>query len=310
MLLLLPLPLRDDRAAQLPMRALEAARKSWRKRLREWVTKLAAKSALRGVAVSLLLWLVIAILPAAGADCVLRVSYAEDSRLAFKGADGEHHGADLDVVREALRRGGCEARFVNLPWSRAIAALRSGAVDLLTGILETEERRSFAYFSRPIQKSRNYLFLRLPATTAGKLTRLTDLIGTDFRLGVEMGSDFGSDFQQLVHDPRFSDHLFQIQSYESAWRMMEAGRLDGFITEEHAGQEALQRLGLKGHILRSDLVVTESPDRVAFSRRTAAPQRVEQFNQAFESMLRDGSYQRILEQYLRCTVSVEKLGCA
>jgi polar amino acid transport system substrate-binding protein len=141
------------------------------------------------------------------------------------------------------------------------------------------------------------------------MKQLDDVIGTRFRLGVQLGATYGDDYERLIRDPRFTERLTQIVALKSGWEMMEKDRLDGQLADELTGQTQLQEMGLTELIKVSSVVTSVGGDRVAFSKLTTDGSFVVRFNKALESMMTDGSYAKLMKENLGCRISVEKLGC-
>ncbi len=247
--------------------------------------------------------------PAAAAGCVLRVGYSIDPPWTFNGADGLAHGTDPDLTREALRLMQCEGQFIQLPWARAVKQIEEGKIDLLPGLIKTEKRELFAYFSSPLQKSRVYLFVRNALVSRYSLKSINDFAHADFLFGVEFGANFGQYYENIVSDQNFSRRTIPFASMTEAWRMMGAGRLDALISDETTALRAIHDLAITDKVVRTDILISDSPSRVGFSRKTADLALVAKFDRAVEEMIRNGSYTRILESDLPCHIAVQKLGC-
>ncbi|GAB3263521.1 transporter substrate-binding domain-containing protein [Chitinimonas naiadis] len=243
------------------------------------------------------------------ADCIKTVRWNDDPPYSSLGKDGTVTGMSPDMVREALRRMACEPRFVEMPWARALLELQSGRLDILPGALRTEERERYAYFSRPTNRSPNVLFIGKAVAEKYRITRLADLIGTDFRLGAQIGVSYGPEYESLQSKPEFIARRVPVTQRRGAWKMIKLGRLDGMIADEVTGLIELQQLGLLNDIHKTDVIVSEDAAMFAFSKKALAPSFVDQFDQALEAMMADGSYRTIMERYLPCTVSARKLGC-
>ena len=67
--------------------------------------------------------------------------------------------------------------------------------------------------------------------------------------------------------------------------------------------------GLKDAVVATDIVVSESPALVAMSRVTTTPEFVANFDKAIGSLVADGSYKTIMDRYMPCSFSAEKMGC-
>ena len=154
------------------------------------------------------------------------------------------------------------------------------------------------------------LYIGPKAQSRYRLSELGDIVGTTFRLGVQIGVSYGDKFDTLKADSRFTSNQVPVTFRRGAWKMMEMGRLDGMIADEASAALELQQLGLS-HILKaSAVIVSTNTSRIAFSKRSVSPQLVGAFNRALESMIADGEYRKIRVRYLRCPTEVKVLGCA
>lgn len=247
---------------------------------------------------------------AQAADCVKTVRWNPDKSTTAKLLpDGVEPSFNHDMVVEVLRRMGCTARFVGMPWARALLELENGRLDVLPGAFESEERKRYALFSVPVMRSPNVLFASRAAADKYKLDKLADVTAAGFRLGAQVGVSYGQSFDKLAAEAAFHARLVPVSSRESAWQMIRLGRLDGLIADETVGLNEIRELGLDQAIVKTSVVVASDASRVAFSKKTISPQFVRDFDAAFATLLRDGTYKRLRELYVPCVVAVEKLGC-
>ncbi len=244
------------------------------------------------------------------AACEKTVRLPDTVPYAVKDEGGSLQGGlHVDLIREALRRMQCVARFVDMPWARSLMELQSGQIDMLPGAAETPERHTYAYFSRPMNNARNVLFVHVSDTKKQRPRQLSNIIGTDFKLAVRRGAMYGGQYDNLINQPQFVKQLSFVPSARSGFLMLAAGRVDGMVADELTGLRTVDQLGLKQQVARTDLVIDTAPLLVAFSMSTIAVAFVNRFNAALGRMAADGSYLRILERYMSCTVSMETLGC-
>ena len=241
--------------------------------------------------------------------CVKSVRWYSDVPYSFRGSDGQIQGLNVDIARAALKQLGCAATFVEMPWARALFELEHGRLDILPGALRKPEREVFAYFSRPINRSPNVLFLGKAAAEKYPIKQLSDVIGTDFRLGAQIDVSYGAIYDTLLSNPEFKSRLSPVTVRLSAWKMIERDRMDGIIADEVSGLLELQQLGLTKVVAKTRVVVSGEPAMFAFSKKTTTLEFVSAFNKVFGAMLTDGRYKDIAQRYMPCTVSVESLGC-
>lgn len=242
-------------------------------------------------------------------NCVKTVRWFTDIPYALREADGEIRGLSVEVARTVLQQMGCEAQFVEMPWARALVELEQGRLDILPGALRKPDREVFAYFSRPIHRSPNVLFVGNAAAKRHHITQLSDLVGTDFRLAAQIDVSYGPDYDALMKNPQFRARVSPLTLRSSAWKMIERDRIDGLIADEISGLLELRQLGLSDVISNTRIVVSGAPAYFAFSKKTNDQDFVNAFSNVFTAMLSDGRYKAIAQRYLPCPVSVEKLGC-
>lgn len=241
--------------------------------------------------------------------CVKTVRWFSDVPYAYRDTDGEIRGLNIDIARTALRQMGCEAQFVEMPWARALVELEQGRLDILPGALRKPEREVFAYFSRPINRSPNVLFIGKAAAKKYRINKLSDLLGTDFRLAAQIDVSYGADYDALLKSPEFKANLSPLTMRLGAWKMLERDRIDGIIADEVTGLLELQRLGMANIVSKKRVIVSEEPAAYAFGKKTNSPDFVKAFDNTFNAMLADGRYKEIAQRHLPCPVSVGNLGC-
>jgi polar amino acid transport system substrate-binding protein len=242
--------------------------------------------------------------------CQKTVRWYDDAPYSYRAPSGEVAGFDADLMRAVLKRTGCTAVFVNMPWARALIELEAGRLDILSGTFRNPERELYAYFSIPALQSRNVLYWGPAARTRYQLGKLDELVGTRFQLGVQIGVSYGDNFEALKANPRFRNNLVPVTLRRNAWRMMELGRIDGMIVDEASAEVELHQLGLDGVLKPSGIIASSNTSMVAFSKRSISPQFVESFNKALQTMIDNGEYRRIRERYLHCPQDSKVLGCS
>ena len=135
------------------------------------------------------------------AKCVKTVRWSDDAPYSFKLPGGEIFSFDSDQIRSVLKELNCEARLVELPWARALG---QGRPDIFPGALRAPERETFAYFSRPVHRSPNMLFVAKSAAAKYRLRALTDIHETAFQLGAQIDVVYGADLDAPVKTPVFA----------------------------------------------------------------------------------------------------------
>lgn len=242
-----------------------------------------------------------------GAVCRLTVRWEQQPPYGVRLSDGVRSGYYAEAVREAARRSGCQARFVEMPWARGLRELEAGRLDVMPGALRTLGRERFARYTRPINLSPNLLFLESAAARRWPLADLEALSGTPLRVGIEVGAYYGPAYERLLDNPRFTARLHPMADRPRGWRMLREGRLDGIIADQASA--FVEGLGLpKGRRLTPVLVVSAQPSHVMVGRHVDAVVAA-RLDAAFEAMVADGWLPTLRASWIPCEVDVATMGC-
>lgn len=235
----------------------------------------------------------------ARAECEKSVRWDDDPPFSMTMPNGDVSGIDVDLGRAVLERMGCSITLRKLPWARALRELELGRLDILPGAFRRPERAQYAHFSGTVlPASRNILFMNEKAHAKWPVSRLIDLRDTEFRLGAQIRVYYGPDYQELMNDPAFAARVTFLANRENLWRMLERGRIDGVIANEHTGAYEISQLGLGSQIKATTVVVSDEPAEVAFSKASNTKAFARRYAQVLQQLVADGSYQHIVQRYV------------
>jgi polar amino acid transport system substrate-binding protein len=206
--------------------------------------------------------------------------------------DPSGEGIDVEIAREALRRGGnYEVKVQLVPWNRALLMLELGEADFTTTISRNGDRDRFLSWSTGYRASVGYHFY----SQQGGKTRLTSLQGLKGKtLGVTNGFFYP---EKITKYPGVK--VEPGADISSTIKMLNAGRSDYIVVNSIAGAWQIQQLGLGGNMQRQPLEYSsDSPTYMAFARARDFEAPLAAMNRGLEMMRKDGSLQRILRKYL------------
>lgn len=208
-------------------------------------------------------------------------------------ASGE--GVDVDIAREALRRGGwrggIEVQWV--PWKRALFMLERGLADFTTTVNHSAERDRFLHWSTSYRAGKLYHFYSRRGSGL-KLDKLQDLRG--LRLAISAGYLY----PQAVLD-QADGQLQQARDVAAAVQLVEHQRADIVLVTALVGLWEIRQLGLGDRLERQALTYfNPEPTYMGFSRASArAPAALAAMNTGLAAMQRDGAITRIEKRYVR-----------
>lgn len=215
---------------------------------------------------------------------------------AYKDSSNRLTGLDIEIVGRILNNSGYRVEYREAPWARELMWLKEGVIHIGASAMKTPEREAYAYFSDPYQKESYILFVRKGESSKYRLKSLRDIIGSSFRLGVMRDSLYGDEFDRLMKDPKFSEHVEEVTTDEQNHKKLLAKRFDGFIQESSRMATDGRKSGIFEQV-EPLLVIEENQLHVMFSKKSTTPETVNAFNTGLKKMQDDGTYQKLFQKY-------------
>jgi polar amino acid transport system substrate-binding protein len=199
--------------------------------------------------------------------------------------DGKIVGYATDKLREALKRAGVQADFELLPWTRSFAMARTAPDTCVYPTGRTPEREAMFHWIGPVAHTDWWLFGL--ATRDFKIRTLRDA------RGLRIGSYNGDVRGEFLKSRGFLVDMAQSDEVNPQKLMLH--RIDLWVTGAIAAQRRLEESGLTDEVAPV-LMFNSMELYLACNPRT--PKAVlAQLQAAFDSMERDGTLQRIEQEY-------------
>jgi polar amino acid transport system substrate-binding protein len=214
----------------------------------------------------------------------------------YKDTDNQLTGLDIEIIATILNDAGYLLEYREAPWARQLKWLEDGETHIGTSAMKTPEREAFAYFSEPYQKETYIMFVRKGESSKYRLKNLQDIIGSSFRFGVMRDSLYGAEFDRLMKDPKFSEHVEEVPTDEQNHMKLLAKRFDGFLQEYSRMATDGRKIGIFEKV-EPLFVVEENQLHVMFSKKSTTPEIVNAFNTGLKKIREDGTYQKIFQKY-------------
>lgn len=204
-------------------------------------------------------------------------------------------GIDVDVAREALKRGGAggyRIELQQLPWKRALLMLEHGLADFATTTARTPERDRFLDWSVPYRLHILYRFYSRKGSSV-RVRRLEDV--ARYRLG--LGAAF---FYPEAILAQAGANVEKAKDLATAVKMLQSGRVELLVISNYAGVWEIREQGLAADLQAQPFEYSsENHAHMAFSRARPQPGVLAAMSAGLTSMLKDGSIARIEQRYLR-----------
>lgn len=194
---------------------------------------------------------------------------------------GELAGFDVEIAKElcaALKR---PCAFEVLQWDGILSALLARRIDVVIGSMAiTEQREAQVRFTQPYYESGAQLFLRTDARDPER---------PGFRLGVTLGTTYGEVARQ-----RFPEA--EIRTYKgdvAALQDLQAGRLDGIVTDRLVGLHMNERYQAGLHLDGPPLFL----ERIAIPVHPDDGELLRDLDEALDGLVGSSRYETLFERF-------------
>ncbi|MBF0477328.1 MAG: transporter substrate-binding domain-containing protein, partial [Deltaproteobacteria bacterium] len=171
--------------------------------------------------------------------------------------------------------------------------------DIAIPASKTVEREKFAFFSDPYRKEVIALFVRRGESGKYHFKTLSDLIGSNFKLGVTQGYYYGRDFQLLMKNPNFVKQIEEASDDLSNYHKLLTNKIDGFLSDQTGTVIDIRKEGLEGKIDIYHIDITSEDIFFMFSRKSVKPDMVGTFNTGLKALKASGRYEEIINKFLK-----------
>ena len=206
---------------------------------------------------------------------------------------GQHEtmtGIDIDLVARIEARLGIKIQIQRVPWIRALAMMREGKADFMSGLARTAERETFIHYAEPPYTQIRPVFYKL-ASSPKEIIRYEDLAG--HRIGFTRGSAY---FEPFDSDTTLDKHSATDET--QLLKMLVGQRFDFIIGSDLQADYEIGIRGYKNRIVKADYRPEKSvPLYIGVSRKSAFLPRVEELNRAITELLANGTVTDLLGRY-------------
>ncbi|MBF0496810.1 MAG: amino acid ABC transporter substrate-binding protein [Deltaproteobacteria bacterium] len=233
------------------------------------------------------------------AQADLKVGWEPWAPYQYRDDKGRLTGLDIELISAISKKVNVKLEFKEISWKRHLVELEQGTMDIATSASKTAGREKFAFFSDPYRKETVTLFVRRGESGKYHFKTLSDLVGSNFRLGITSGYFYGKDFAQLMKNPNFVKHTEEASDDPGNYKKLLANRIDGFLSDQAVTAVGIRKEGLEGKIEIHPMYITSEDIFFMFSRKSVKPDMVGIFNTGLKALKASGSYDEIINKFLK-----------
>ena len=213
-------------------------------------------------------------------------------------------GQTVELARLLAAEVGCDLQFVDIPWLRSLAQIKSGELDLVSHMSYSGERgRDFAFVG-PHHIESMWLIGnpdKLPKVSALKdLSENIDL----GRIAELVGAYYGEEFALLKQNPFFARQLVSISSIQDKLALLEAGRVNAILEDESVLYYWQTHQYQNAEKYRPLLLVYKSPVYFGFSKKSLSKAMLVKLQKAWQKLYDQGVIDKTVKRYPRKTADV------
>lgn len=215
----------------------------------------------------------------------------------FHNNKGELTGVDIEVFNLIAKQAELSVTYVEMPWQRHLMYIENGMLDIAFGASYTKERGQTAYFSLPYRKESVNLFVKQGTAQSIKLTKLSDLIDSQYLIGVENGYYYGEEYEKLKVLPEFMSQINAVLDIEQNVKMLLKGHIDGFLADPITMQSFVEKYKFQGEFETHSLPIYQSDIFIMLSKKTCSIDDLAKINTAITSLKKEGKLADIIQHW-------------
>ncbi len=215
----------------------------------------------------------------------------------FHNTDNKLTGVDIEIFNLIAKNAKISISYVELPWQRHLLYLKSGKVDFAFGASYTKEREETSYFSMPYRKETVNLFVKKDTSQTMKLNRLSDLINSEYLIGIENGYYYGEEFKKLKETPEFLSRIHGVLDIEQNVKMLMKGHINGFFSDPITMQSFIKKYKLQGVFEQHPLPIFQNDIYIMLSKKTFINADLAKINKIILSLQQSGQLEEILKRW-------------
>ncbi|GBC61648.1 hypothetical protein DENIS_2610 [Desulfonema ishimotonii] len=239
--------------------------------------------------------------------CVTNVMASEEVLIArvndwppfYFQQNGEWVGISIDFYRALSEESGIKMEFKERPWSRAMLDMKKKPI-IIGQLALTEDRKKIMNFIGPHSSEKMIIGINKKHLN-NDIKNLDDLVlfskKTGRLIAYQQDVFYSKEFNDRINTGSdFSEHFEKKASYNTVIKMLEAGRISGFLEEKTTLIYKLK------YEQKSDIVVIHpfvigSSDVYFGVSKIVSNKTLKKLHEANERLQSDGTYKKIMDKW-------------
>jgi polar amino acid transport system substrate-binding protein len=202
-------------------------------------------------------------------------------------------GLDIDSFNAIMAEAKLSFTTAEIPWKTHLDFLKTGKMDLAMGASWSRKREEFAYFSQPYRKETVKLFVKKDNANNINLKTLSDLVGSQYMVGVESGYYYGQTYQELIKIPAFQANINEVIDLEQNVTLLMKGYLDGFLVDPNTMQSFIKKYKMDDEFEQHPVEIYSADIFIMLSKQSSDIEILNKINKAIVTLTDNGELKRI-----------------
>jgi len=195
-------------------------------------------------------------------------------------------GIYFDAMKEIAKRIGVKARFIEVPFKRALLLMKQGRADVMLGPNRTPEREKYLIYTEAYFPPEYKAFYVRPDSP--EIGGYDDLKGK--KIAVDLGKAY---FPRFDRDKKLKKVV--CPNYMVAINRVRSKKADVVIMPEREGDYLLKKLNIR--LKKSSYVAPGRKSYITISRKSTVVAIQKKIEDAMKQMIADGTMEKILNRY-------------
>lgn len=221
---------------------------------------------------------------------------------AFIDENGQPAGIHVDIAKEAFARMGIKYEISFLPWKRALKLVYEGKADCIIDPAYNEERGKYCYFPKEPSHTDQWCLFKKKGNNIFIDDDLKNI--SHITIGIVDSYEYGGRLQAALKEKLFkridrvAGNLLFKMVLNKRVDIVPGEKSNIFYNAKKAGVID-EIVVVKSNKTGNDLIISNSPTYVAFSKKTVNIELVNKFSDIIIEMKIDGTYDAIKGKYVK-----------
>ena len=211
---------------------------------------------------------------------------------------------DAELARAITQQFGYKISLKPIEWGEQVENLKTGKQHFAASATYTEERAKFVYFSDPYRREENSFFVRKGEGGVFKFNSgdmkgfIKSLKASKAKIAITNGMVYASkEINDFINDQENKPYLIATETTYASIDLLLKGEVDGILDDRVITSAGIWRTKNSDKIEEVYLGIG-TPIHYMFSKASVPKSVVAEFNKALKTIQSDGTYSRIVRDYM------------